>query len=105
MQYSWPGNVRELQNCIERAVAVATFEAIAVEDLPERIRQYQGGGVASATADAGLITVEELERRHILAVLEQLGGNRTEAAKVLGLDRKTLYRKLLRYGVETEKEK
>lgn len=105
VQYSWPGNVRELQNCIERAVAVATFEAIAVEDLPERIRQYQGGVFASATADAGLITVEELERRHILAVLEQLGGNRTEAAKVLGLDRKTLYRKLLRYGVETEKEK
>jgi two-component system, NtrC family, response regulator AtoC len=101
VHYSWPGNVRELQNCIERAVAVANFGALGVEDLPEKIRQYEAGPLPMhQQGHQAIVTVEEVERRHILHVLELLNSNRTEAARALGLDRKTLYRKLLRYGVE-----
>jgi len=101
MAYDWPGNVRELGNCLERAVALAHFEEIQVEDLPEKLRK---GSTPRTTALAGnempeLLTLEEVERRHVLRVLEACHGNRTDAAKVLGLDRKTLYRKLLRWGV------
>jgi two-component system response regulator HydG len=98
--YAWPGNVRELQNCVERAVALARFEEVAVEDLPEKIRAYSKSHVVVATDDpTDLVPLEEVEKRYILRVLEAHGGNRTEAAKTLGLDRKTLYRKLLRWGV------
>jgi two-component system, NtrC family, response regulator AtoC len=98
--YAWPGNVRELQNCVERAVALARFDQVAVEDLPEKIRAYQKSHVVVATDDpTDLVPLEEVEKRYILRVLEAHGGNRTEAAKTLGLDRKTLYRKLLRWGV------
>ena len=101
MAYEWPGNVRELGNCLERAVALAHFEEIQVEDLPEKVRNQQ---TRRSTALSGsdlpeLLTLEEVERRHVLRVLEACHGNRTDAAKILGLDRKTLYRKLLRWGV------
>jgi two-component system, NtrC family, response regulator AtoC len=99
--YDWPGNVRELRNCLERAVALAHFEEIQVEDLPEKIRNRQN--VRSPAHSGGevpeLLTLEEIERRHVLRVLEACNSNRTDAAKILGLDRKTLYRKLLRWGV------
>ena len=99
--YDWPGNVRELGNCLERAVALAHFEEIQVEDLPEKIRNRQN--VRSPAHSGGevpeLLTLEEVERRHVLRVLEACNSNRTDAAKILGLDRKTLYRKLLRWGV------
>lgn len=95
--YDWPGNVRELQNCIERAVTLATRELIMVEDLPEKIRNYRPSYLFLAGDDPrDLITLEELERRYIRRVLETVRGNKTEAAKILGLDRKTLYRKLER---------
>ena len=99
--YDWPGNVRELGNCLERAVALAHFEEIQVEDLPDKIRNRQLMRSASITANElpELLTLEEVERRHVLRVLEASQGNRTDAAKILGLDRKTLYRKLLRWGV------
>jgi two-component system response regulator HydG len=101
MAYDWPGNVRELGNCLERAVALAHFEEIQVDDLPEKIRAHNP---KRSQALAGndipeLLTLEEVERRHVLRVLEACHGNRTDAAKILGLDRKTLYRKLLRWGV------
>jgi two-component system response regulator AtoC len=104
LAYDWPGNVRELGNCIERAVALAHFEEIQVEDLPEKIRNQQ---TRRSTSMQGpdhpeLMTLEEIERRHVLRVLEACEGNRTDAAKILDLDRKTLYRKLLRWGVSDE---
>jgi two-component system, NtrC family, response regulator AtoC len=95
LAYSWPGNVRELQNCMERAVAVAAFDRLTVEDLPERIRNYtrtQLPLIGDAPGD--LPPLEEVERRYIDKVLEAVGGNRTEASRILGVDRKTLYRKL-----------
>ena len=102
--YDWPGNVRELGNCLERAVALAHFEEIQVEDLPDKIRNRQTPRSTSLSSNdlPELLTLEEVERRHVLRVLEACHGNRTDAAKILGLDRKTLYRKLLRWGVSDE---
>jgi two-component system response regulator HydG len=103
LAYSWPGNVRELENAIERAVAVTRFENIAVEDLPERIRSYRSSHVIVASDDPDeLLSMEEVERRYIVRVLEATGGNKTQAAKILGLDRKTLYNKLERYGLAVD---
>jgi DNA-binding NtrC family response regulator len=98
LAYSWPGNVRELRNAIERASALRNYEKLAVEDLPERIRAYRRSQVVLGGDDpTELVPMEEVERRYILHVLEAVGGNRTLAARALGLDRKTLYRKLLGY--------
>ncbi len=95
--YHWPGNVRELQNCIERAVALTQHEQILAEDLPERIRDYRRPHVLVAGEDPSeLVSMEEVERRYIARVLEAVGGNKTLAARILGFDRKTLYRKLER---------
>jgi two-component system response regulator HydG len=97
--YAWPGNVRELQNSMERAVALARFAEICVDDLPEKIRDYRFSHVVVAGNDpTELVPLEEVERRYILRVLEAVAGNKTAAARVLGLERKTLYRKLERYG-------
>jgi two-component system response regulator HydG len=100
LAYAWPGNVRELRNCIERAVALTRFEEITVADLPEAIQDYRRSRLVLDLDDPGqLPPLEEVERRYILRVLEAVQGHRTRAAEVLGLDRKTLYRKLERYGV------
>jgi two-component system response regulator HydG len=99
MAYDWPGNVRELQNCIERAVALTRFEHITVDDLPEKIRAYRRSHVLVASDDPSeLVPLEEVERRYILRVMEACRGNKTLAAQVLGLGRKTLYRKLEAYA-------
>jgi len=99
LSYAWPGNVRELQNAIERAVAVTRFTEITVEDLPERIRDYRASHVLVVAEDPSeLAPMEEVERRYIARVMESVGGNKTLAARVLGLDRKTLYNKLAKHG-------
>jgi two-component system response regulator HydG len=99
LAYAWPGNVRELRNTMERAVALTRFETIAVDDLPEKIRNYRGSHVIVASDDPSeLVPLEEVERRYILRVMEAVSGNKTLASQVLGLDRKTLYRKLERYA-------
>jgi two-component system response regulator HydG len=101
--YAWPGNVRELANCIERAVAMTSFAELTVEDLPEKVRAYRSNPVTVVAEEPGeLVPVAEIERRYILKVLEAHGGSRTLAARTLGLDRKTLYRKLKSYGVGDE---
>ena len=100
LAYAWPGNVRELRNCIERAVALTRFEEITVDDLPEAIQDYRRSRLVLDLDDPGALPpLEEVERRYILRVLEAVQGHRTRAAEVLGLDRKTLYRKLERYGI------
>ena len=97
--YAWPGNVRELRNAIEHAVALTQFEEITVEDLPERIRSYQGSELILGGQDpTDLVSLEEVERRYILHVMQAVNDNKTLAARILGLDRKTLYRKFERYG-------
>lgn len=96
--YMWQGNVRELENTIERAVALARGSLLTVEDLPEKIRNASSQTSAIlAAAKAKRITVAELERNYILEILQECGGNKSRAAEILGLDRKTLYRKLEEY--------
>lgn len=98
LDYDWPGNVRELENTIERAVALARLEQITVDDLPERIRNYESDRmVIGSDNPEELLTMSEVEKRYIFRVLKAVGGNKTQAANVLGLDRRTLYRKLERY--------
>lgn len=106
LAYSWPGNVRELRNVIERAVALTRHDRLTVEDLPEKVRDYRSSQVFIGGHDpSDLVPLEEVERRYILHVLDSANGNRTLAARTLGLDRKTLYRKLSQYGVLREGEK
>jgi len=106
LSYTWPGNVRELRNAIEHAVALTRYEEITVEDLPEKIRAYRSSHVFVGGSDpAELIPLEEVERRYILHVVQAVGGNKTLAARVLGLDRKTLHRKLGLYGTAEHDEK
>jgi DNA-binding NtrC family response regulator len=97
MRYGWPGNVRELENTIERLVVFSRGSVIDLADLPAEI---QG---AAPSIDAGLFdglpTLDEMERRYLLHVLEQVGGNRTRAAEVLRIDRRTLYRMAERLGI------
>jgi two-component system response regulator HydG len=98
LSYPWPGNVRELQNCMEAAVTLARSREIGVGDLSVRIRRVASVDLPAAADDAtAILSLDEIERRHILRVLETVRGNRTLAARALGLDRKTLYRKLLQY--------
>jgi two-component system response regulator HydG len=97
--YSWPGNVRELQNCIERAVALTQNDHIAMDDLPEKIRDYRRSHVLVASDDPSeLATMEVVEHRYIARVLEAVQGNKAAAARILGFDRKRLYRKLEKLG-------
>lgn len=97
--YAWPGNIRELRTAMERSVLRTREAWITVGDLPQRVREAPP--LVTSEVDekfAEMVPMEELERRHILQVLRRLHGNKAEAARVLGLDRKTLYRKLERYS-------
>ena len=103
LAYSWPGNVRELRNVIERAVALTRFAELAVDDLPEKIRDYHGNQVLLGGHDVDeLVPLEEVDRRYILHVLQVCNGNKSTTSRILGLDRKTLYRKLKQYGLDDE---
>jgi DNA-binding NtrC family response regulator len=100
LTYAWPGNVRELQNCMERAVALARFEQIAVDDLPEKVRDYRRSHVLVTSDDPSeLVPMEEVERRYVMRVMEAVGNNKTAAARILGIDRKRLYRWIERLGI------
>ncbi len=96
LAYHWPGNVRELRNVIERALALSLHDQLTMEDFPEQIKHRSGEApIPAGLADNGrILSLEEMEQRYIHQVLEQLDGNRTLAARLLGVDRKTLYRKL-----------
>jgi DNA-binding NtrC family response regulator len=95
--YGWPGNVRELQNIIERGVALSDGRSIEADDLPSQVRKRVDADFL-ATAVARRLTLAELELEYIVRVLDDEGGNKTRTAQRLGLDRKTLYRKLEEYS-------
>ncbi len=94
MRHPWPGNVRQLRQVLERAVVAAAGGVIHLADLPETLR----GSPAAAVAGP-ILTLAEVERQHLLGVLERLGGNKKGAAEALGIDRSTLYAKLKSYGI------
>jgi len=96
LAYRWPGNVRELEHCIVSAAACARYDHITAPDLPERVRGQEALAPERDVND--LISLRELERQHILEVLRSVGGNKALTSRRLGLDRKTLYRKLKEYG-------
>lgn len=95
LAYSWPGNIRELRNVIERAVTLTRHNVLTVEDLPEKVRDHRSSTVYIGGDDpTELVPMEEIERRYIAHVLKAVDNNQSQAAKILGVDRKTLYRKL-----------
>ena len=108
-QYRWPGNVRELENAIERAVSLSHGPLLTPDDLPEAVRQ---GAMAEADAklskgyqaDEVCLTLEEVEKRHLIRVLKETKGNKVKAAKILGIDRRTLYRMAERFGLDLGEE-
>jgi DNA-binding NtrC family response regulator len=93
-RHSWPGNVRELQNAIQHAAILCRGDHISRDDLPPRITGAALSGINLDGAVATGLTLDELEREYIRATLASVDGNKSEAAAILGIDRKTLYRKL-----------
>jgi DNA-binding NtrC family response regulator len=94
-RYFWPGNIRELQNVIGHACMMATGDLIDLPDLPEYLHTRE-----SAREGQGLLTLEEVEKRHVHSVLTQVGGNKLEAAEILGISRATIYRILSQKDTE-----
>ncbi|MBX3236061.1 MAG: sigma-54-dependent Fis family transcriptional regulator [Nitrospiraceae bacterium] len=94
VDYAWPGNVRELENVIERAVTLSRGEKIVADDLPPAIQGARGDRRVLDEAAERTLPLHEVEKEYILKILEKTGGNKYQAAHVLGIDRKTLYRKL-----------
>lgn len=108
-EYSWSGNVRELQNVVERAFILAEGMIVEKLHLDQNIQNAEvqpviEKAVVVKAADFAHVTLEELEKGHIMCTLENLGGNKTKTAKVLGITVKTLYNKLHSYGIEFDKE-
>ncbi len=100
-QYSWPGNVRELENTIAHAALYARGKVITPEDLPVKIRNHTRADEPEKTQSMfkDLPSLDELERRYLIHVLQAVGGSRTRAAEVLKIDRRTLYRMAERFGI------
>ena len=105
MGYAWPGNVRELRSAMETAVVLCRGEKIAARDLPVELRGAEGGGAGPAGPMRGVltqgdITVKEAEKQLIIRALNECEGNRSDAARKLGMSRRTLHRKLHAYHLE-----
>jgi DNA-binding NtrC family response regulator len=93
LAHDWPGNVRELENVIARALALNPSGVVLPEDLPDAIRAARPAPAPAPLPDTSdRPTLAELERRYASQVLLETGGNKTRAAEILGIDRKTLYR-------------
>jgi two-component system, NtrC family, response regulator AtoC len=107
-EYPWPGNVRELENAIEYALAIGMDDELGVEDLPIEIANHMVADVNDfrSVLQAYMndtVPLAEIEKRYILSVLQQFGGNQVRAAAALGIDRSKLYRRLRQYGVKAVK--
>ena len=98
--YDWPGNVRELENCLERASAMSSSQLLNVGDLPPQVRSanLQVVSIASVTKTK-ILPLAELEKQAIVAALNQLDGDKLATARMLGIGKTTLYRKLKEYGI------
>jgi len=94
MDYGWPGNVRELENVIERAVTLSRGDKVSPDDLPPTVQGARGDRRVLDEAAEKTLPLHEIEKEYIKKILDKMGGNKYQAAHVLGIDRKTLYRKL-----------
>ncbi len=94
-RYSWPGNIRELENVIERAAVIEEGSELRLHSLPPHLRSFSGGSAPAETIESK--SLAGMEKEHIRKVLESSAGNISQAARVLGIDRKTLYEKIRRY--------
>jgi two-component system response regulator HydG len=99
MRHPWPGNVRELENAVERAVILCRGDAIAPDDLPDTVCSPADGEKETDTALKPGLSLKEMEKQMILRTLEETEGNRTHAAEILGISRRTLQNKLKEYGI------
>lgn len=99
VKYDWPGNVRQLENAIEHAVVVCKGNTVVLEDLPSEIRNSK----SSPNGHTKLKSIRDIERDHIMGVLESTNWNRSRAAQILGIERATLYNKLRNYGILAKK--
>ncbi|HET9844567.1 MAG TPA: sigma-54 dependent transcriptional regulator [Nitrospira sp.] len=103
-RHRWPGNVRELENAIERAVSLSHGPLLTPDDLPAAVRQAPIRADAKPespeAAEPVCLTLEEVEKRHLVRVLKETKGNKVKAAKILGIDRRTLYRMAERFGLD-----
>jgi DNA-binding NtrC family response regulator len=100
LAYDWPGNVRELENCLERVCAFTTGPTLHSRDLPSAITNTQDAGPPGENGGPKIIPMAELEKQTILKTIEQLNGDKLLAARLLGIGKTTLYRKLKEYAVE-----
>ncbi len=100
LSYEWPGNVRELENVIQRAVTLSHGPIIRPEDLPDHICRKE----PSCLSSDELLSLREVQKRYIIKVLEKTGGNKSRAAEILGINRKTLYRIARRYGIDIDRD-
>lgn len=99
LDYPWPGNVRELQNVVKHGAALATGADIREDDLPDELARVPGSAPPAPASDPSVLrSLAEVEREHLLRVLDACGGSQSEAARVLGIARNTLWRKLREYG-------
>ncbi len=99
MAYKWKGQVRELENVIERAVLLSDGEYLSLEDLPGAIRSVSGSNHYQMDSDKLDEAVQIFEKHHIQSMLKRTEGNKSEAARLLGIDPSTLYRKMERLGL------
>jgi DNA-binding NtrC family response regulator len=98
MNYSWPGNVRQLKNAVDTMVVLCNRTRLTVESLPPDIRP-SGGSITGSVANVAGMSLEQLEKEAIVKTLEMVHGNREQAAKLLGIGERTLYRKIKEYGL------
>jgi two-component system response regulator HydG len=100
LAYDWPGNVRELENCLQRACAMNSGPVIQVADLPSALNGGNGHSMVEADSSAKIIPISEVERKTILSTITQLNGDKLLAARLLGIGKTTLYRKLKEYDFQ-----
>jgi two-component system response regulator HydG len=112
-EYDWPGNVRELQHAIERACALSSGPVINMVDLPTQLQDFRmsknaadlsaagadRAGEGNASQGAGIVSIANMEKQAILGTIRQLHGDKLMAARLLGIGKTTLYRKLKEYGL------
>jgi two-component system response regulator HydG len=104
LAYPWPGNVRELENCMDRLAALAQGPVVSAAHLPDKLKTFQRDRFQLNVDEAQeILPLDEVEKRYVLRVLQLVGDNRSRAAAALGIDRRTLYRRLESWGLPTQR--